>query len=151
LKVFKNLVELEQHIGIELGPTDWKEVSQAMIDDFAQATGDHQWIHVDQEKAAAESPFGTTIAHGFLTLSLLSSFSNDLYRVESSKIAINYGVNRVRFTAAVPSGSQVRMRGTISKCEPVAKGLKFFLDCAFELENSKRPACYAQAITLIYE
>jgi len=122
-----------------------------MIDDFARATDDHQWIHVDQEKAAAESPFGTTIAHGFLTLSLIPFFFHELFQVESTKIAINYGVNRVRFTAPVPSGSRVRLRGTISKCEPVANGLKYFMDCTFELENSKRPACYAQAITIIYE
>ena len=151
MKVFKNLDELEQWTGNELGPTEWKVVTQEMINDFAQATGDHQWIHVDLEKADKISPFGTTIAHGFLTLSLLPAFLGEMYHVESAKIGINHGVNKVRFISPVPSGARVRMKGTISKSERVEGGLKYFTDCYIELENAERPACFAQAITVIYE
>ncbi len=151
MKVFKNLNELEQWTGKELGPTEWKVVTQDMINDFAKATGDHQWIHVDPDQARSNSPFGTTIAHGFLTLSLLPSFMMELYQVETSKMGINYGVNKVRFISAVPSGSRVRMKGTIARSERVERGLKYYTDCYIELENVDRPACFAQTITILYE
>src|SRR5213596_4267169 len=111
--------DLKQHIGKTLGPSEWITVDQAMIDKFAEATGDHQWIHVDVERAKKEMPGGKTIAHGWLTLSLVPRLASTLYRVKNRSRGINYGANRVRFTGMVPAGSRIRLRLTIKSVEPV--------------------------------
>jgi len=138
--------ELPQAVGTDLGHTDWVEVSQERIDQFAEATGDHQWIHVDPERAAA-GPFGTTIAHGYLTLSLISMLLPELMTVEGTSMGINYGTNRVRFPAPVPAGSRVRASGTISDVEDVAGGYQVVATIAIEVEGSEKPACVAESVS----
>ena len=118
MREFKTLAEMANHVGEELGVSDWMVVTQEMIDKFADATGDHQWIHVDPERAA-KGPFGATIAHGFLTLSLLPKLSGDAVKILDQKMGVNYGLNRVRFTAPVRAGSRVRARTTLAAFEPL--------------------------------
>src|SRR6478752_10229051 len=114
--------DLLQHVGKELGPSEWLTVTQEMIDKFADATGDHQWIHVDVERAKKELPGGKTIAHGYLTLSLLPRLASTLYKVKQRSRGLNYGANRVRFTGMVPAGSRIRLRLSIKSVEPVDGG-----------------------------
>lgn len=132
-------------VGADLGHTGWLEVDQARIDTFADATNDHQWIHTDPGRAA-DGPFGATIAHGYLTLSLVIPFIEELLQVTDKSSSINYGLDRVRFPAPVPVGSQVRMRATLDEAEAVSGGVQVGLDCVVELEGSQRPACVARAI-----
>jgi acyl dehydratase len=148
---FDNLVALKAAVGQEIGTSDWLTVTQEMINDFAKATLDFQWIHLNQEMAAQYSPFKTTIAHGFLTLSLAPKFMGDLLQVKSVKMGVNYGTNKVRFTSAVPSGGRVRMKGTITEVEDVPRGVKLTMNCIFELEGSEKPACIAELISMMYE
>lgn len=133
-------------VGVELGPTSWLEVSQQRIDAFAAATDDPQWIHVDPERAA-ESPFGTTIAHGFLTLSLCVPM---LYEVlpPTEGMVVNYGVDRVRFPAAVPSGSQVRGRFRVASVEQTAAGERVAIEATVECEGVEKPVCVARLLVL---
>jgi len=134
--------------GREVCVTDWVDISQDRIDKFAQATGDFQWIHVDVERARQASPYGGTIAHGFLTLSLLGKFYED-YLVSAlpfCDMGLNYGLNRVRFTQAVPSGSRVRGRLLLSKVEDVPGGLQLTVSVTFEIEGAAKPACVAESI-----
>ena len=138
--------ELPRAVGIDLGHTDWVEVGQERIDRFAEATGDHQWIHVDAERAAA-GPFGTTIAHGYLTLSLISMLLPDLMTVEGASMGINYGTNKVRFPAPVPAGSRVRASGTLTAADEVAGGYQVVATVAIEVEGSEKPACVAECVS----
>jgi acyl dehydratase len=132
--------------GQELGPTGWLEVTQERIDAFADATEDHQWIHVDPERAAA-GPFGTTIAHGYLTLSLCAPLLSDvLKRVESSGMSINYGTNKVRFPAPVPAGSRIRARVTVASVEDVPGGEQAVLHTEIEREGGDKPVCVADLV-----
>ena len=124
-RVFRSVEDLTAAVGAQLGPTDWVAVEQSRVDAFADATGDHQWIHVDVERATA-GPFGGTIAHGYLTLSLCSLFLPQLMRVEMSGMGINYGLNKVRFTSPVPSGSRLRGRMKLLSCEPIEAGWASF-------------------------
>ncbi|SFN64945.1 Acyl dehydratase [Pseudonocardia ammonioxydans] len=140
--------ELDAAVGVELGPGPWFVVDQDRIDTFAAASGDHQWIHVDPARAAA-GPHGTTIAHGQLTLSLISSLAGDLYRLELGSARLNYGMDRVRFPAPVPSGSRVRLRATIASTEPRTGGVLVAIDVTVELEDSRRPACVARKLSLL--
>src|SRR4051794_41564812 len=119
--VFAGLAELTAAEGAELGPTGWLVVDQARVDQFAEATDDHQWIHVDPERAAA-GPFGGTIAHGYLTLSLLPALMAEVWRVEDARLGINYGLNRVRFPSPVPVGSRVRVVGRLKEAAPIEGG-----------------------------
>lgn len=135
--------DLLEMSGTELGPTDWRTIEQDRIDLFADATDDHQWIHLDEERAAA-GPFGSTIAHGFLTLSLLVPLASELLEVAQTSASINYGLDRVRFTAPVPSGSRVRMRATIDDCTEVSGGVQIALECSIEVEGQERPAVIAR-------
>ena len=152
MKIFSNLAHLKTVVGHELGVTDWTSVTQEMIDDFAKATGDHQWIHVDVERARQHSPFGGPIAHGFLTLSLAPRFMTELFRVESVKMGVNYGTNKVRFTDAVPAGSQVRMRGRLVSVENFPNnGVKVEIRASFEKEGSEKPVCIAELVSLLFE
>ena len=130
--------------GTVLGPTDWVEIDQARIDAFATATDDHQWIHVDAERAAA-GPFGTTIAHGYLTLALLPAFLSQVFRPDAS-LTLNYGVNRVRFTAPVPVGSRLRARFEVLSSDERSGGVQLVLEVTVEIEGAEKPACVAEAV-----
>ncbi len=133
-------------IGKELEPTGWLDVSQERIDTFAQATGDHQWIHVDPVRAA-EGPFGTTIAHGYLTLSLCAPLlAEALAGLTDSSLSINYGVNRVRFPAPVPAGSRIRARVTVASIDEVPGGEQAVLVTTVEREGSEKPVCVAEIV-----
>lgn len=148
----KNLEELKSMVGHTFEPSEWILVDQDMINRFADATGDNQWIHVDENRSAKESPFGTTIAHGFLTLSLLPKLSYTLYSIESVRMGVNYGTDKVRFTNAVPSGSEVRMVATLAKVDDNAHGgVKVFMNCVFEIKGKDKPACVAEQISLLFE
>lgn len=136
--------------GAELGISDWLTVDQKMIDDFGNATGDRQWIHMDVERALREMPGGRTIAHGYLILSLIPRLLNSVYEVRSKKRGINYGLNRVRFIAQVPEGSRVRLRVALEKAEPLDGGYRFEFRNTFELEGSEKPAAVTENIVAVY-
>ncbi len=142
---------IKAHVGQSLGVSDWLIVTQEMINDFATATHDYQWIHVDVEKAKQLMPDGKTIAHGYLTLSLAAKFFYELVIIEGVTSSINYGLNKARFPVAVKSGSRIRMHGSILKVEDMPNyGLKLFLECKIELEGDDKPACIAELITAIF-
>jgi len=142
---------LRDHVGHEIAVGEWTTISQAQIDQFAEATGDRQWIHVDVERAAAESPFKATIAHGFLTLSLLSSFLREAIQFTGLRLAINYGLNKVRFVSPVASGSRVRARIVAGAVEEVPGGaIQVTWAIAVERETSEKPACVAEWIVRYY-
>jgi acyl dehydratase len=137
---------LRDIVGVELGPTDWLEVSQERIDTFAQATDDHQWIHVDPVRAA-EGPFGTTIAHGYLTLSLCAPLlSQALAGLTGSSMGINYGTNKVRFPAPVPAGSRIRARATVVSVDDVPGGEQAVVVTTVEREGGEKPVCVAEVV-----
>src|SRR5213083_691379 len=143
--------DLLQHIGRELGPSDWITVDQAMIDRFADATGDHQWIHVDVERARREMPGGKTIAHGYLTLSLVPQMAATLLEVTRRSRGINYGSNKIRFISPVPAGSRIRLRQRIVGAEEVAGGgVRVTSEMTVELEGQERPALVAELIGIRY-
>ena len=143
--------DLLQHVGKELGPSEWLTVTQEMIDKFAEATGDHQWIHVDVERAKREMPGGKTIAHGYLTLSLLPRLAPTLMSIEKRRRGLNYGSNRVRFTAPVPAGGRVRLRQKLVKVEPVEdNGFRVTSEMTMEVEGNSRPAMVAETLGIIY-
>jgi acyl dehydratase len=134
-------------LGREVGPSKWRRVTQADIDAFADLSGDHQWIHVDPERAKAESPFGTTIAHGNLTLSLIDGMRGDLIASSGFKLGVNYGWNRVRFPAPVPAGSRVRARAGVVEVEDVGGGWwQVVTRFTVEVEGSEKPACVADSV-----
>ncbi|MFE6777666.1 MaoC family dehydratase [Streptomyces sp. NPDC057702] len=146
-RIFTSLDELRSAIGVEIGPSDWLEVDQRRIDLFAEATGDHQWIHVDPERAAS-GPFGTTIAHGYLTLSLLPAFVPRLLRVEGVRMGVNYGVNKVRFPAPVPVGSRLRATARIAEVVEVTGGVQLTTVVTIEREGGgERPVCVAESVS----
>ncbi|GAA3197511.1 MULTISPECIES: MaoC family dehydratase [Streptomyces] len=145
-RVFGSLDELRAAVGEELGPSDWLEIDQQRIDRFAEATGDHQWIHVDAEKAAA-GPFGTTIAHGYLTLSLLPALVPQLMRVDNVAMGINYGTNKVRFPAPVPVGSRVRATTRIAEVAEVPGGVQLTTAVTIEREGGTKPVCVAESVS----
>lgn len=142
------LEDLQSLVGEEVGVGDWLTVGQDRIDAFADATEDHQWIHVDPERAA-QGPFGTTIAHGFLTLSLIAGIAPRL-NVEGVKMGINYGLDRVRFISPVPSGSRIRARSTVLEVGEVAGGLQVKTQVTVEIEGGEKPACVAETLTRLY-
>ncbi|MGH9100717.1 MAG: MaoC family dehydratase [Acidimicrobiales bacterium] len=136
-------------VGAHLGYSDWVLVDQGRIDRFADATGDHQWIHVDPERAA-QGPFGTTIAHGFLTLSLVPLLLAQVVRVEGVALGVNYGCNRVRFPAPVPAGSEVRVGASVASAEEVPGGIQVVLDVTVEIRGADKPSCVAQLVVRHY-
>jgi len=143
------LDELATLEGRTFGPSPWLTVEQKHIDLFAEATGDHQWIHVDPEKAAA-GPFGTTIAHGYLTLSLLPLFGPQLIKVEGVKMGVNYGTNKVRFPSPVPVGSRLRATATITGVEDVKGGVQVSVAFTVEREGGDKPVCVAESVSRYY-
>jgi acyl dehydratase len=141
---------LAELAGRDLGASEWLEITQERVDRFAEATGDHQWIHVDPERAAT-GPFGTTIAHGYLTLSLIIPLWTELLRIEGVRMAVNYGLNRVRFPAPVPVGSKVRLAATVAEARPVAgDGVEIVADFTVEIDGAGKPAAVAQAVYRYY-
>lgn len=137
------------HVGAQLGPTDWVEIDQARIDLFADATGDHQWIHVDPERAAT-GPFGTTIAHGYLTLSLVNLFLPELVMVDNVSMGVNVGLGKVRFPAPVPSGSRIRATGEVVSAEQVGDGVQVVVRVTVHVEGNEKPACVAETISRFF-
>ncbi|CCH85825.1 Enoyl-CoA hydratase [Modestobacter italicus] len=144
------IAELPSLKGQELGTSDWYEITQDAVNLFADATGDHQWIHVDVERAKAESPFGGPIAHGFMTLSLIVPLVSQTYTITDAKMGVNYGLNKVRFPAPVPVGSKVRARVTLKDVEEVAGGLQNTLAVTVEREGGDKPVCIAEWVTRAY-
>ena len=143
--------DLKQHVGTELGPSDWFTVDQAMIDKFADATGDHQWIHVDVERAKREMPGGKTIAHGYLTLSLVPRLASTLVKVTNRKRGVNYGSNKVRFTNMVPAGARVRLRQKLVNVEEIGGGgVRVTSEMTMEVEGQDKPALVAETIGVQY-
>jgi acyl dehydratase len=150
MKTFQNLSELPACVGQEVALSEWLTITQEQINLFAQATGDHQWIHVDVEQAKA-GPFGAPIAHGFLTLSLIPKFSETAIRIENARMGVNYGLNRVRFTAPVPVGSRVRGRFKLLECKPIERdGMQMTWEVTVEREGSDRPVCIAESLSRRY-
>ena len=135
--------------GREIGVTDWREVTQDEVNAFADATGDHQWIHVDPERAA-QSPLGGTIAHGLYTLSLAPAMTESLFSFEGFAFALNYGYNRVRFPAPLRVGTRVRMRATLAAVEDIAGGAQITIVQTFEAEGSEKPVCVAESLARVY-
>lgn len=143
--------DLLDRIGEELGVSRWREIDQSTINDFADATDDHQWIHVDTERAARESPGGVTIAHGLLLLSMLTDLEADVFHIEQLSHTVNYGLERLRFTAPVPVGTRVRLRRSIAHATSNDDGsVRVTFDDAIEMEGSERPAMVAQTIWLLH-
>lgn len=143
--------DMKAYIGKSVGISDWVLVDQPMINAFADATGDHQWIHVDVERARREMPGGKTIAHGYLTLSLLPRLGDSIYRIRKTSRAINYGANRVRFTAPVPSGSRVRLHQVLKGVEDVQGGVRMTFESTVELEGSDKPALVAETLFMAFD
>ncbi len=141
--------EFRALVGQHLGHSDWVEMSQDRIDRFADATGDHQWIHVDPERAAT-GPFGTTVAHGYLTLSLVPLLLAQVVRVEGAALSVNYGCNRVRFPSPVPAGSDVRLGASVASVEDVEAGVQVVLDVTVEVRGAEKPSCAAQLVFRFY-
>ena len=149
-KTFQTLQDLAACVGQEVAVSDWITITQEQVNQFAEATGDHQWIHVDVERAKA-GPFGAPIAHGFLTLSLLPKFFETAIEVVESRMGVNYGLNRVRFMAPVPVGSRLRARTKLVSSEPIDKqGLQMVWETSIELEGASKPACVAESVVRRY-
>jgi acyl dehydratase len=147
--VINGLAELKSKVGEELGVSDWIDVTQESIDAFAEGTGDHQWIHVDPERAK-DTPFGGTIAHGLYTLSLGPQLSYSLFEVQGVAFGLNYGYNKVRYPAPLPVGSKVRMRATLTAAEDIPGGLQMTVTQTFERDGADKPVCVAESVSRIY-
>jgi acyl dehydratase len=145
MRTFEHLAELQALVGQEVAVSDWITVDQQRIDRFADATGDRQWIHVDPVRAAA-GPFGATVAHGFLTLSLLPELSASAIDVRDTRMGVNYGLNRVRFPAPVPSGSRLRGRFRLLAFEPIEGGAQLVMQVTMEREGGDKPVCVAESL-----
>jgi acyl dehydratase len=145
---FTGVDEVVGAVGTQLGETEWTEITQEQVNQFAEATGDHQWIHVDVERAA-KGPYGGTIAHGYLTLSLIARFGSELFDVSGVSAKLNYGVNKVRFPAPVPVGSRIRAGASIAGAQETPAGVQVSLQWVIELENSTKPACVAETVVLL--
>ncbi len=144
--VFSKPSDLLDSVGSHLGVSDWFEVTQERINQFADATGDHQWIHVDADRAK-DGPFGATIAHGYLTLSLTNMFLPSLIAVENISMGINYGVNKVRFPAPIPVGSRIRFSAVLQEVNAIAGGVQAIIVITAEVEGSAKPACVVESVT----
>jgi acyl dehydratase len=149
-RISLTLAALPTRVGEEIATSNWLEITQARIDQFADATGDHQWIHVDAERAARESPFKTTIAHGFLTLSLIPLFKSECIEYSGVKMGVNYGTNRVRFMAPVKVNSRLRARFKLLEVEPINGGVQTVFEVTIDIEGHAKPACVAELVTRAY-
>jgi acyl dehydratase len=149
MRTINGLDELKSLQGETLGTSGWHEVTQKDIDAFADVTGDHQWIHVDPERAK-ETPFGGTIAHGYYTLSLAPRLTGEIFDLQGFAMGINYGLDKVRFPAPLPVGSKVRMSARVAELENVAGGAQMVLELTFEREDGDKPVCVAQSLVRVY-
>jgi acyl dehydratase len=151
MRIFRDFDDIKAAVGTEVGVSEWIDVTQKRIDQFAQATGDDQWIHVDVARAERELPGGTTIAHGLLTLSFAPVFVRSVMRLDGVKNTLNYGANRIRYLAPVPAGSRLRGRVAIAAAEDAPRnGLRVTYGIIIEIENHERPACMAELIAVHY-
>jgi acyl dehydratase len=148
MRIFTTLDDVATAAGTDIGTSDWVEIDQTRIDQFAEATGDHQWIHVDPERAAT-GPFGATIAHGYLTLSMVPLLGSQVFSVETPGATLNYGLNKVRFPAPVPVGSRVRAHVAIGDVTDLPAGKQMLMRFTIELEDSDKPACVAETVVLL--
>jgi acyl dehydratase len=149
MRTFEKIADLQALVGQELGVSEWMTITQEQINKFADATGDHQWIHIDPERAKS-GPFGTTIAHGFLTLSLLPEMTATAFRVTEARMGVNYGLNKVRFPSPVPAGSKVRGRFKLLEYIPLDGGAQMTVECTMEREGSDKPVCVAESLARRY-
>ena len=149
MRTFNGLDEIRAAAGEDLGASEWFEITQAGVDAFADVTGDHQWIHVDPERAK-DTPFGGTIAHGYYTLSLAPRFTEQIFRMDGFAFAINYGLNKVRFPAPLPVGSRVRMKARLANLEAVPGGAQMTLELTFERDGGEKPVCVAETLARVY-
>jgi len=143
------LDELKTRVGEDVGASDWHDVTQERVDAFADATGDHQWIHVDPERAK-DTPFGGTIAHGYYTLSLAPRLSEEVMRLEGFAFAVNYGLNKVRFPAPLPVGGKVRLTAKLKELEDIPGGAQMVMELTFEREGGDKPVCVAETVARVY-
>ncbi|MDQ1445238.1 MAG: hypothetical protein QOI20_1702 [Acidimicrobiaceae bacterium] len=148
--IIEGIAGLDEKVGQHLGYSDWHEVTQDQVNLFADATGDHQWIHVDPERAKKESPFGGPIAHGYLTISLAPLLLPQVVQVRGISMGVNYGINKLRFPAPVPVGSKLRAGATLSSVEEIAGGAQVTMDITFEVDGQDKPACVAQVVYRYY-
>jgi acyl dehydratase len=149
MKTYQNLAELEALVGTEIGTSDWLTIDQSRIDRFAAVTGDDQWIHVDPKRAAA-GMFGSTVAHGFLTLSLLPFFIRSSHKVDGARMSVNYGLNRVRFPSPVPVNSRLRAHFKLLSFEPIEGGVQTVTEVTVERECQAKPVCVAESVGRLY-
>jgi acyl dehydratase len=150
VRVIHGIEELRTLVGEKLGTSDWTEITQERVQAFADGTDDHQWIHCDPQRAARESPYGTTVAHGFLTLSLTNSLVRQIFRIEGVKMVLNYGLNRVRFPTAVKVGSRVRMSSELIDLKETRGSVQATFKQTFMVEGEARPACVAETVVRIF-
>ncbi len=150
MRVFTGPDDLQASVGNEIGISEWLTVDQPRIDQFAEATGDHQWIHVDVERAKAESPFGGPVAHGYLTLSLVVPLQKSVFRVDGTKMGVNYGLDKARFPSPVLAGSRIRSRIELVEATPVEGGLQVKFRHTIEQDGGTKPACVAESIARYY-
>lgn len=148
MRVFNGIDELKQAVGEHLGYSDWHLVTQEKVDLFADATGDHQWIHVDPDRAK-KGPFGGTIAHGYMTLSLIPMLNAQIYRLDGLTMGINYGTNKVRFPSPVPVGSRVRAGAELVEVTPNDRGAQALVRTTIEVEGGEKPACVAESVVIL--
>jgi len=148
MRTFNGIEELQAAVGTHLGYSEWHTITQDQINLFAEATGDHQWIHVDAEKAA-EGPFGSTIAHGYLTLSLIPMLVSEIYTVENLRMGVNYGANKVRFPSPVPVNSKVRAGADLVSIDPGGGGFQCVVRVTVEREGTDKPACAAETVSVL--
>ncbi|MDF3036607.1 MAG: MaoC family dehydratase [Paucimonas sp.] len=150
MRIISSVATLREMLGQEIGVSDWMVVSQDRISRFADATGDHQWIHVDEQRSRLESPFGGTVAHGFLTVGLIPTLMESAFRIEGEGLIVNYGLNKARFPAPVPAGSRVRARMVLADISDVRGGTQMIWDITMESDADSKPVCIAEFITRHY-
>jgi len=138
-RIIEDLEELKTMVGQEIGVSDWIKVTQERVNTFAEATGDHQWIHVDPERAKKESPYGGPIAHGYLTMSLAPYFLQQIMEIKKKRMGVNYGLNKVRFPAPVPVGGKLRMKAEVAEIEEIKGGIQIVIKMTFEVEGQEKP------------
>lgn len=150
--IFENISEFKSMIGKQLPEGNWYTITQQMIDDFANATLDKQWIHVDQERAKKESPFKSTVAHGFMSVAMISRMLEEAFAIKSIKMGLNYGLNKVRFPNPVPVNSELRMLSSVKEIEALGdNGIKVTFNCTIEIKGQEKPACVAEFLAALFE
>jgi acyl dehydratase len=150
--IFENISEFKSMVGKQLPEGNWYTITQQMIDDFANATLDKQWIHVDQERAKKESPFKSTVAHGFMSVAMISRMLEEAFAIKSIKMGLNYGLNKVRFPNPVPVNSELRMLSSVKEIEALGdNGIKVTFNCTIEIKGQEKPACVAEFLAALFE